>query len=110
MLEEMKLKEVIQLVEMLKAKLDVCDDFWCVGNSYFIRTVTMHLIGNLIAINEKEMLLGNAVWIADSGRFHDALKTGKLNEVEPFVDQVIVNRASIVDATIWKHPVPTKQQ
>jgi len=110
MLEEMKLKDVMQLVELLKEKPDVCDEFWCVGKAYFIRTVTMHLIGNLTAINEKEMLLGNAVWVADSGRFHDALKTGKLNEVEPFVNPVIVNRASVVDATIWQHAVPTDQK
>ena len=110
MLEEMKLKDVMQLVEMLKAKPDVRDEFWCVGKAYFIRTVTMHLIGNLKAINEKEMLLDNAVWVADSGRFHDALKTGKLNEVEPFVNPVIVNRASVVDATEWQHAVPTDQK
>ena len=106
----MKLKDVMQLVEMLKAKPDVRDEFWCVGKAYFIRTVTMHLIGNLKAINEKEMLLDNAVWVADSGRFHDALKTGKLNEVEPFVNPVIVNRASVVDATEWQHAVPKEQK
>ena len=110
MLEEIKLKDVMQLVEVLKAKPGVCDELWCVGKVYFIRTVTMHLIGTLKAINEKEMLLDTAVWVADSGRFYDALKTGKLNEVEPFVNQVIVNRSSVVDATVWQHPIPTEQK
>ena len=110
MLEEIKLKDVMQLVEVLKAKPGVCDELWCVGKVYFIRTVTMHLIGTLKSINEKEMLLDTAVWVADSGRFYDALKTGKLNEVEPFVNQVIVNRSSVVDATVWQHPVPTEQK
>ena len=110
MLEEIKLKDVMKLVEVLKAKPGVCDELWCVGKVYFIRTVTMHLIGILKAINEKEMLLDTAVWVADSGRFYDALKTGKLNEVEPFVNQVIVNRSSVVDATVWQHPVPTEQK
>jgi len=81
-----------------------------VGKAYFIRTVTMHLVGKLIGINNKELLLKDASWVADSGRFHDALKTGELNEVEPFVDDVIVNREAIVDATFWRHLLPNVQK
>jgi hypothetical protein len=43
--------------------------------------------------------LEDAAWIADTGRFADALKSGKFNEVEPFPDgQVIVGRGAIIDA------------
>ena len=110
MLEEMKLKDVMQLVELLKGKESVSNELWQIGKAYFIRTVTMHLIGKLIKITNTELLLEDAVWVADSGRFHDALKTGQLNEVEPFVNDVIVNRACIVDASIWSHLIPNEQK
>lgn len=83
---------------------------WEIGKLYFIRTVTMHLIGKLEKVTDKELLLSSASWIADSGRFHDAIKTGKLNEVEPFVSDIIVGRGSIIDATEWKHNAPKEQK
>lgn len=83
---------------------------YVIGIAYFIRTVTMHLIGKLEWVGSQELVLSNASWIADSGRFHDALKTGKLSEVEPFVDNIIVGRGSIVDATEWLHDMPKEQK
>lgn len=83
---------------------------WEVGKNYFIRTVTMHLVGRLIAATDKELILSNASWVANSGRFYDALKGGGLDEVEPFVNDVIVNRASVIDATVWDHALPENQK
>lgn len=83
---------------------------WKVGDNYFIRTVTMYLVGELVRIDDKELVLKNASWIPDSGRFHDALKTGTFNEIEPFVNDVIVNRNSIIDATTFTHKLPTTQK
>lgn len=83
---------------------------WEVGKAYFIRTVTMHLIGRLIFISDKELKLEEASWIADSDRFYDALKSGELNEVEPFIKDVIINRSAIVDATEWLHEFPRVQK
>lgn len=80
-----------------------------IGKSYFIRTVTMYTVGKLKAINNNEFLLEQASWVADCGRFSAALKTGTLDEVEPFVDDVVVNRGSIVDITEWRHNLPTEQ-
>lgn len=75
---------------------------WEIGKRYFIRTVTMHLHGLLIDIDEHELTLTNAAWIADSGRFMDFI-TGKKqpNEVEPFEKMAIVKvgRGALVDAT-----------
>jgi hypothetical protein len=74
---------------------------WRLGAIYFIRTVTMTNVGRLIAISEHELLLEDAAWIPDTGRFADALKTETFNECEPFPDgHVIVNRGCIVDAKI----------
>lgn len=89
---------------------NVIDTHFQVGKSYFIRTVTMHHIGRLKSINKNELLLEKAVWVADSGRFHNALKDGDLNEVEPFVNDIIVPRGCIIDATVWDHELPTQQK
>lgn len=80
------------------------------GENYFIRTVTMIVCGKLEAVHDTELLMSSASWIADTGRFHDALKTGTLNEVEPFIDDVIIGRGSIIDATIWAHKLPKDQK
>jgi hypothetical protein len=104
--DEMKLKDIITLVNALKGEQNKGSSLWVIGRSYFIRTVTMHLIGKLEIINDSELLLKDAVWVADSGRFNKALKTGELDEVEPFVNDVIVNRSSIIDATVWDHKIP----
>lgn len=81
-----------------------------IGDNYFIRTVTMILVGCLEWVGDKEMELSNASWIADTGRFHNALKEGKLNDVEPFTNNVIIGRGSIIDATVWTHSLPTSQK
>ena len=107
-IENLTLKEIKQISSLISNQENNCP--WQLGKSYFIRTVTMHLIGKLCFISNKELVLKDASWIADSGRFHDALKNGGLNEVEPFLDDVIINRESIVDATLWKHLLPNGQK
>ena len=82
---------------------------WKVGEQYFIRTVTMHLIGRLVEVYPQELVLESTVWVADSGRFAEAMRTGKLEEVEPFpAGRVIVGRGGIIDAAIWSHALPTE--
>ena len=74
---------------------------WEIGKKYFIRTVTMHITGELVSISKQELILKDAAWIADSGRFNRALEDiNNCDEVEPFINPVIIGRGSIVDATI----------
>jgi hypothetical protein len=76
---------------------------WQIGAIYFIRTVTMADVGRLIAVTEHELVLEDAAWVADTGRFSEALRTDTYSEVEPFPDgHVIINRASIIDACTVK--------
>jgi len=110
MLQDMKVSDLMQLIDILKGNNNSQFCPWEIGKSYFIRTVTMHLIGKLKIVSDKEMVLTDASWIADSGRFHNALKSGSLDEIEPFVDDVIINRDSIIDATLWKHLLPNEQK
>ena len=81
------------------------------NTNYFIRTVTHFLTGHLIAVTEHELVLTRAAWIADTGRFMNAIREGTLSEVEPFPEEheVIVGRGAIVDAVIWSHPLPREQ-
>jgi hypothetical protein len=84
---------------------------WILGSSYLIRTVTMINTGKLFAVTPHELVLTDAAWIADTGRFADALKTGNFNEIEPFPDGVvIIGRGAIVDACPIKFPLPRVQK
>lgn len=72
---------------------------WKIGANYLIRTVTMVDTGRLVAVTEHELVLEDAAWIADTGRFADALKIANFSEVEPFpFGRVIVGRGSLIDA------------
>ena len=55
------------------------------GKNYLIRTVTMFYTGRLLSVTDSDIVLGDAAWIADTGRFYNCLKEGTLSEVEPFV-------------------------
>ena len=76
-----------------------------IGRNYFIRTVTMIFIGKLEQVLDNELILSTAAWIPDTGRFMNFLKDGEkaVNEIEPFQNDVIIGRGSIIDATIWNH-------
>ena len=85
-----------------------------IGEKLFIRTVTYHLVGEIEEIVDVVggtvfWKLKDASWVADSGRFMQAIKDGKLNEVEP-VGTAFVNVAAITDAFPWAHDLPSKQK
>ena len=63
-----------------------------VGRAFFFRTVTYHLVGMVKSRlkGTSFLSLSNASWIADSGRFMNAIKAGKLAEVEP-VGEAFIN-------------------
>ena len=79
-----------------------------VGEKFFFRTVTYHLTGRVKKVIGSILELENAAWIADSGRFMNAIKSGELKEVEP-VGRAYININSVVDFFPWKHKLPEKQ-
>lgn len=109
-IENLTLKELREINKLFANCTQTQNEIWEIGKNYFIRTVTMHLVGKLKVLNQKELLLEKASWIADSGRFHDALKTGEFEEIEPFINDLIINRESIVDATLFNHSLPENQK
>ena len=72
---------------------------WEIGKNYLIRTVTMIDTGRLVAVGPTELVLEDAAWVADTGRFSTALQHCDFNEVEPFpAGRVIIGRGSVIDA------------
>lgn len=88
-------------------KIKEVDDM--IGKAWFIRTVTYHSVGKLEKIVDGLWIMSNASWVADSGRFMQALKNGTLNEVEP-VGDMIINASTIVDIFPWNHTLPREQK
>ena len=81
------------------------------GKSVFIRTVTHHYTGRVSElIGTQAVRLSDAAWIADDGLFSSALAKGELNEVEPYIDDVIVFIGSMIDVTEWRHKLPRERK
>ena len=83
-----------------------------VGEKYFIRTATYHLIGEVKEIVGQFIVLKKETitWVADSGRFMQAIDNGTLNEVEPVKVEGGVNINSIIDYFVWEHKIPREQK
>lgn len=75
---------------------------WEIGKVYIIRTVTMIDLGRVVQVTPQWIVLEDACWIADTGRWADALKGKGFSETEPFPDgRVIVGAGAIVDAALY---------
>jgi hypothetical protein len=103
--------KILETIEKLEKKMENIEyqDFstktielpspWKIGKNYLIRTVTMINTGRLVQVFNQELVLEDAAWIADTGRFADSLKSCSFSEVEPFpFGKVIIGRGSIIDA------------
>jgi len=98
-IEEMTIGQAKELAAMFGGASSNNATAFEIGKNYLIRTVTMIDTGRVVAVNEQEIVLEDAAWIADTGRFADALKKCDYDEVEPFPSgRVIVGRGSIIDA------------
>ncbi len=111
-IDNMTVKEIKHIQSLLKGGDGQGQSPYHIGKNYFIRTVTNYITGELIRVTPKELVLKNAAWIADSGRFMQFLKDGTPKEVEPFPDgeEVIVGRGAIIDAVTWRHELPRSQK
>jgi hypothetical protein len=76
------------------------------GKNVFVRTVTHYYTGHLAAVDDGWLILDDAAWIADTGRFGEALTTGKLSEVEPYPGRCLVQVGAVVDMCEWTHDLP----
>ena len=95
----------------MTSKIDA--SIYPVGENILIRTVTHFQIGKLESVHDQELVLSSASWIADTGRFNEALVQGieksSVSEIEPFGKaNVIVGRGAIIDCTVYPHKLPRK--
>ena len=81
-----------------------------VGESYLFRTVTHIEVGRVRAVIGQYVELEEASWIADTGRYHDCLKKGVFNEVEPYPLYTGINSQSLINYAPWPHALPTEQK
>lgn len=81
-----------------------------VGESYFVRTVTYHIVGRVIGQVGKFLELADAAWIPISARFMNFLRDGQINESEPIPCRMWLNLESVVDAFEWNHNLPLTQK
>lgn len=96
----------IKEIKSMACKTDSGSHPYTINDPYLIRTVTHYYTGRLVAVYAQELLLEDAAWIADTGRYHKALETGELSEVEPIKGPVIVGRGAIIDAAKWPNNIP----
>jgi len=109
-LDDMTIGDARQIAAMFNGHSTTADNSaWEIGKNYLIRTVTMIDTGRLVAVTDHELVLEDAAWIADTGRFAKAVATGEFGEVEPFPDgRVIVGRGAVIDAV--QIPVTPRSQ
>ena len=109
-LNEMKIEDLLKMVNFLGGQSS--HQPFEIGKAYLIRTVTHIDIGIVKEVGDKELVLSEASWVADTGRFHNVLKDGldDNSEIEPYLDDVILGRGAIIDATVWRHTVPRSQK
>ena len=110
-IQDLTLKQIRQVVREFGGgsesdATDVRKSAWEIGKIYLIRTVTMIDTGRLVDYSDHELVLEDAAWIADTGRFMQAVESAEFDEVEPFPNgRVIIGRGSIIDAVeIQKTP------
>jgi len=93
------LKQVAKIAAGITGSACATEDHpYPVGKPVFIRGVTMYYTGRLVAVYPQEIVIEDAAWIPDTGRFADALGRATFGEVEPFpAGKVVIGRGSIVD-------------
>ena len=97
-IEELTIKQARELAALFSTQPSTTHPFE-IGKTYLIRTVTMIDTGIIKAVYPTEIVLTDAAWIADTGRFSDAIAKAEFNEVEPFPDgEIIIGRGAIIDA------------
>lgn len=75
-----------------------------IGKDIVVRTVTLYHVGRFVEISPDGFLvLDDAAWVADTGRWSTFLTTGKANEVEPFPGRCYVSLGAVVDVCEWSH-------
>ena len=75
-----------------------CETFLEIGKNYQIRTVTMIYTGKLVKESREALVLSEAAWVPETGRFSDSMKdTDLYNEVEPYHRDTVLYKGAFLD-------------
>ena len=69
------------------------------GKNVLIQTVTYFYTGEVIEETPKHIKLSKAAWIADTGRFSQAIEKSVFDEVELFPKSIYIMKSAIVVTT-----------
>ena len=108
MIDNLTIKEAREIAAMFGAAAQPAPQVsaYTIGQSYALRTVTHIITGRLLRICHDGLVVTDAAWIADTGRFAEFARTGSsASEVEPYPDgaEVIVNWQAMIDAFCIPH-------
>lgn len=109
-IDELTIGQARELAAMFNHQQPCIHQPFEIGKNYLIRTVTMIDTGRVVEVGPQEIIVEDAAWIADTGRFAGSLQSVDFNEVEPFPEgRVIIGRGSLIDA-IQIPSLPRKQK
>ena len=99
------IETIVAIVKAMSPSADPSSDdnsHWPIGGNMMIRTVTHIVTGKIVKVTSSEIVVTDAAWIADTGRYAGAVASGDFGEVEPYPEgqQVIVGRGALIDATV----------
>ncbi len=77
-----------------------------IGKAYLFRTVTHIDIGRVVAIKGKFVMLEDACWVANTGRYHECLSNGSIEEYEGYPNGNGLNSTALIDFCEWVHELP----
>jgi hypothetical protein len=77
-----------------------------IGKNVIVRTVTHYYTGFLAASVDGFLVMDNAAWIPETGRWADALRTGTLEEIEPYPGTAYIALGAVADLSDWNHDLP----
>jgi hypothetical protein len=76
-----------------------------VGGTYLFRTAVHNYIGRVLQFNHVCIVIEGG-GLAVSGRWHEMLLNGKVDEYEPFVEPFAFSTDLLADVTPWRHEIP----
>lgn len=81
-----------------------------IGTAYLFRTITYHALGRVKSIVGKFLILEEAGWVADTGRYSDACEGRMMeltsSEFEPVMRPYIINSDHITDSVTYPYELP----
>lgn len=109
-IDKLTIGEAKELARLVGGKAEGPPLPFKIGEKIFVRTVTHYLTGKVKDVVGKFLVLQDAAWIADTGRFMDAIEKGTIKECEPVTSDVRLNTDTIVDCYSWLFELPRTQK